>query len=109
MRYVWTLDEVLAYPEFGTGSGWFYGLVRDDCGLRLHLCEIFGGTGYAYAPPRWHSPREWWMAAVDVWSTPRRKEWGQSNATNGPRRLNTDLPRASNQDDAPASSPKEDA
>jgi len=104
VKYVWTLDEVLAYPEFGGESGWFYGLVRDDHGSRLHLCEIFGGVGYAYAPPRWWDPREWWMALTDVRSTPRRKAWGQSNATNGPRRFNTewtDLPPASNQDTKP--------
>lgn len=42
---IWTLSDIKRLPEFGSGMGWFYGLVRDDSG-RVRLCEVIPGMGY---------------------------------------------------------------
>lgn len=66
--HVWTVAEIQRLREFGHGSGWFYGFVRD--GGKLYLTEIFPGLGFAM--PHWgravlpYHPKGWWWLVRDI-------------------------------------------
>ena len=51
--YLWTQESIQSLPEFGSETGWFYGLVAVGEGdeSRIELAEIFPGMGWATVDP----------------------------------------------------------
>jgi len=75
-KYVWTLEKINKLPEFGSESGWFYGLVKNHETGRVWIYEIFPGIGYATAIDRYTfwRPKVWWLIIKDIlWAARRRK------------------------------------
>lgn len=71
-KYIWELEEIQKLPEFGSGSGWFYGLVKHHETGRVYLYEIFPGLGYARTGWLYH-PKSYWWVIKDILVAKNRK------------------------------------